>query len=49
MLTRPEPPDSGFADEHAFYGDEHLRPAWQAVVMTIVLVAASVLVLAVTG
>jgi hypothetical protein len=31
------------------YGHEHLRPAWQAVLATISMLAASVLVLAIAG
>jgi hypothetical protein len=36
-------------DEHDFSGEEHLRPAWQVVVVTIAMLAASVLVLVIAG
>jgi hypothetical protein len=36
-------------DADLFTGEEHLRPAWHVVVVTIVLVAASVLVLTIAG
>jgi hypothetical protein len=42
MPTDAEPPD-------ASHGHDTLRPAWQAVLATISVLAASVLVLAITG
>jgi hypothetical protein len=49
MPTDPNQPEILLGDEDSFYGHEHLRPAWQVVAVTIVLIAASVLVLAITG
>lgn len=49
MLTNAVPAAKGRRDEDQFSGDEHLRPAWQVVVATIAMLAASVLVLAIAG
>jgi hypothetical protein len=42
MPTAAEPPETT-------HGHEHLRPAWQAVLATISMLAASVLGLAISG
>lgn len=38
-----------YGDEDLLQGNEHLKPAWQAVAVTVLMIAASVLVLALAG